>query len=216
MSDVLWAILGAASGYKVITRARTDVPNLRLTGQTFGYANVSAHVVTAPVVIVLCAISFYALEQRFDETFTVLSYGLLVAVGLLLALIDIDTHLLPRRIVHGATALAIPLLILAALNNTDGEILGMFIGAIAMRVFLRVLQVLSRGDMGSGDVTLGGFLGLFLGWNSFEAVLLGLLVAFLTAGVFALLAVLLRKAGRNTRFAFGPFLIVGALVAVLR
>jgi leader peptidase (prepilin peptidase)/N-methyltransferase len=70
--------------------------------------------------------------------------------------------------------------------------------------------------MGSGDVTLGGFLGLFLGWNSFEAVLLGLLVAFLTAGVFALLAVLLRKAGRNTRFAFGPFLIVGALVAVLR
>jgi leader peptidase (prepilin peptidase)/N-methyltransferase len=92
----------------------------------------------------------------------------------------------------------------------------MFIGAIAMRVFLRVLQVLSRGDMGSGDVTLGGFLGLYLGWISFETVLVGLLAGFLAGGVFALFAVILRKAGRNTRFAFGPFLIVGALVAVLR
>jgi leader peptidase (prepilin peptidase)/N-methyltransferase len=216
MSDVLWAVLGAATGYKVITRARVDVPHLRLTGQTFGYANVSAHVLTAPILIAACAAVFYALEQRFDETFTVLSFGLLTGVGALLTLIDIDTHLLPRRIVHGATALAIPLLVIAALNNEEGQVLGMFLGAIAMRVILRVLQVLSRGDLGSGDVTLGGFLGLFLGWISFEAVLVGLLAGFVLGGFFALISLLMRKAGRNTRFAFGPFLIVGALVAVLQ
>jgi leader peptidase (prepilin peptidase)/N-methyltransferase len=216
MRGLLWALLGAAAGYKVITRARIDVPRLRLTGQTFGYANVSAKKFMTPLVIAICAGLFYGLEQRLEETFTVLAFGLLVAVGVLLTLIDIDTHLLPRRIVYGATGLAIPLLLLAALNNKEGEVLGMFIGAIAMRVFLRVLQVLSRGDMGSGDVTLGGFLGLYLGWISFETVLVGLLAGFLAGGVFALFAVLLRKAGRNTRFAFGPFLIVGALVAVLR
>ena len=216
MRELLWTLLGAATGFKVITRARIDVPRLRLTGQTFGYANVSANKFTAPLVVAVCAGLFYGLEQRLEETFTVLAFGLLVAVGMLLTLIDIDTHLLPRRIVYGATGLAIPLLLFAALNNKEGEVLGMFLGAIAMRIFLRVLQVLSRGDMGSGDVTLGGFLGLYLGWISFETVVVGLLVGFMAGGFFALLAVLMRKAGRSTRFAFGPFLIVGALVAVLR
>jgi leader peptidase (prepilin peptidase)/N-methyltransferase len=216
MREVLWAILGAACGYKVITRARTDVPKLRLSGQTFGYANVSAHKLTAPLVVAMCAALFYALEQRFVETATVLAFGLLVAAGVLLTLIDIDTHLLPRRVVYSSTALAIPLLVIAALNNAEGQVLGMFIGALAMSIILRVLQVLSRGDMGSGDVTLGGFLGLYLGWISFETVLVGLMVSFFAAGIIALVALLMRKAGRNTQFAFGPFLIVGALIAVLR
>jgi len=59
-------------------------------------------------------------------------------------------------------------------------------------------------------------LGMYLGWISYEALVVGLVTAFMVGGVFALLLLITRRANRATRFAFGPFLIVGALVAVLR
>jgi leader peptidase (prepilin peptidase)/N-methyltransferase len=133
-----------------------------------------------------------------------------------LTLIDIDTHLLPRRIVFRTTALVLPLLIICAFSDDAGSVLGMFIGAITMWMFMRVLEVLARGGLGGGDVALAGLLGLYLGWISYEAIAVGLLAAFVVGGVYALLLLITRKANRSTRFAFGPFLVVGALIAVLR
>jgi leader peptidase (prepilin peptidase)/N-methyltransferase len=46
--------------------------------------------------------------------------------------------------------------------------------------------------------------------------LVGLIAAFFVGGLFAVALLVTRKANRNTHFAFGPFLIVGTLVAVLR
>ena len=99
---------------------------------------------------------------------------------------------------------------------TTGSVFGMFIGGLGMWCMLRVLEVLSRGDLGGGDVGLGGLLGLYLGWLSYEAILVGLFASFLVGGLFAVALLVTRKANRNTHFAFGPFLIVGTLIAVLR
>jgi leader peptidase (prepilin peptidase)/N-methyltransferase len=133
-----------------------------------------------------------------------------------LSLIDVDTHLLPRRIVYRTLAVAMPLLVLSAFFDGEGSVIGMFIGAIGMWCILRVFEMLSRGDLGGGDVGLGGLLGLYLGWVSYEAILVGLIASFFVGGVWALVLVISRKANRHTHFAFGPFLIVGTLVAVLR
>jgi leader peptidase (prepilin peptidase)/N-methyltransferase len=133
-----------------------------------------------------------------------------------LTLIDIDTHLLPRRIVYRTTSLVMPLLIICAFFDDAGSVLGMFVGAFALWMVMRVLEALARGGLGGGDVALAGLLGLYLGWLSYEAVVVGLITAFMVGGVFALLLLITRRANRSTRFAFGPFLIVGALVAVLR
>ena len=66
--------------------------------------------------------------------------------------------------------------------------------------------------MGMGDVKLAGMMGLFLG----AAVAPALLIA-LVAGVFLGALVIARRgarAGRKTAVPFGPFLALGALVAV--
>jgi leader peptidase (prepilin peptidase)/N-methyltransferase len=63
-----------------------------------------------------------------------------------------------------------------------------------------------------GDVKLAGMMGLFLG----GAVAAGILVALLT-GVLVGAVVIARKGareGRKTAVPFGPFLALGALVAV--
>jgi leader peptidase (prepilin peptidase)/N-methyltransferase len=92
----------------------------------------------------------------------------------------------------------------------------MAIGALLMWGGLRVLQLASKGDLGSGDVRLGGLLGMYLGWMSYGALLVALVAASVIAGVYALTTVASGKANRSTRFAFGPFLIVGSVLAVLR
>jgi leader peptidase (prepilin peptidase)/N-methyltransferase len=66
--------------------------------------------------------------------------------------------------------------------------------------------------MGMGDVKLAGVLGLFLGVE----VIPGLLIAFLL-GTLVGLVVIARKGareGRKTAVPFGPFLAVGAVVAL--
>jgi leader peptidase (prepilin peptidase)/N-methyltransferase len=154
--------------------------------------------------------------QRFEEDLTVLGFGILIAVGLRLMLIDIDTHLLPSSIVYRAIAVAIPLLTLAAFTDDTGSISTMFLGVLIMWVLMKTLEVLSRGDLGGGDVRLALLLGLYTGWLSLEHVAIAVVAGFGTAGLFALVLIVLRRAGRRTHIAFGPFLIAGALLAVLR
>ena len=216
MRDIVFTLIGAASGYKAIARARTDIARFRTSGKTFGESHLTDTVAITPIVIAVNAALYFLLAQQFEHNITVLTFGVLVGAGMWLSLIDIDTHLLPRRIVYRTIAVAMPLLVLSAFFDNTGSVIGMFIGGLGMWCMLRVLEVLSRGDLGGGDVGLGGLLGLYLGWVSYEAVLVGLIAAFFVGGLFAVALLVTRKANRNTHFAFGPFLIVGTLVAVLR
>jgi leader peptidase (prepilin peptidase)/N-methyltransferase len=216
MRDIVFILIGAVSGYKAITRSRTDIVRFRAAGETFGEDHFTDTALVTPIVVAVTSALYFLLAQRFEHDITVLTYGVLVGAGMWLSLIDIDTHLLPRRIVYRTIAVAMPLLVLSAFFDDAGSIAGMFIGGIAMWFMLRVLEVLSRGDLGGGDVGLGGLLGLYLGWLSYEAILVGLFASFLVGGFFAVALLMTRKANRNTHFAFGPFLIVGTLIAVLR
>jgi leader peptidase (prepilin peptidase)/N-methyltransferase len=216
MRDIVFILIGAVSGYKAITRARTDIARFRAAGKTFGESHFTDTVAITPIVIAVNATLYFLLAQQFAHDLTVLTYGVLVGAGMWLSLIDIDTHLLPRRIVYRTIAVAMPLLVLSAFFDDTGSVFGMFIGGLGMWCMLRVLEVLSRGDLGGGDVGLGGLLGLYLGWLSYEAILVGLFASFLVGGLFAVALLISRKANRNTHFAFGPFLIVGSLIAVLR
>ena len=216
MRDIVFTLIGAASGYKAITRARTDVSRFRTAGETFGESHFTDTAVITPIVVSVNAALYFLLAQQFAHDLTVLTYGVLVGAGMWLSLIDIDTHLLPRRIVYRTIAVAMPLLVLSAFFDNTGSIAGMFIGGLGMWCILRVLEVVSRGDLGGGDVGLGALLGLYLGWISYEAILVGLFTSFLVGGLFALVLLVTRKANRHTHFAFGPFLIVGTLIAVLR
>jgi leader peptidase (prepilin peptidase)/N-methyltransferase len=76
-----------------------------------------------------------------------------------------------------------------------------------------VAALASPAGMGMGDVKLAAVLGLFLG----EEVAVALFVALL-AGVLVGAAIIARKgvrAGRRTVLAFGPFLALGGVVAVI-
>ena len=61
---------------------------------------------------------------------------------------------------------------------------------------------------------LGLTVGGVLGWYGFGAVFEGVLAAFLLAAVYGTAKLAARRAGRRDELPFGPFLLLGALLAV--
>ncbi len=138
-----------------------------------------------------------------------------IALGILLillvipaALIDLEHRIIPNRITLLGAVLA---LAIGSALDPGGELQRLIAGAAAAG-FLLVAALAYPGGMGMGDVKLAGVMGLCLG----RAVGPALLVALLS-GVLVGALVMSRKGvaeGRKTAVPFGPFLALGALVAV--
>jgi leader peptidase (prepilin peptidase)/N-methyltransferase len=56
---------------------------------------------------------------------------------------------------------------------------------------------------------------MFLGYLGATYVFQGLVLGFMLGGVVALLLLISRKATRNTRIAFGPYICIGTMAVVL-
>ena len=69
--------------------------------------------------------------------------------------------------------------------------------------------------MGYGDVRLSALIGLCLGWLGLRHVAVGLFLGFLIGAVVGLALIATGSSTRKTRIPFGPFLALGAVIAVL-
>jgi leader peptidase (prepilin peptidase)/N-methyltransferase len=139
--------------------------------------------------------------------------GIALSIALILlvvpaALIDLEHRIIPNKITALGAVLA---LAIGLALDPSGEP-GRLIAGAAAGGFLLAAAMAYPGGMGMGDVKLAGMMGLFLG----AAVAPALLIA-LISGVLLGAVVIARKGakqGRKTAIPFGPFLALGALVAV--
>ncbi len=139
--------------------------------------------------------------------------GIALSVTLILLLvpaaaIDLEHRIIPNRITGLGAALGV---VIGLALDPSGEP-ERLIAAAAAGGFLLVAALAYPGGMGMGDVKLAGVMGLFLGRAVAPAVMIALV-----AGVIAGLVVMSArgvKAGRKTAVPFGPFLALGAIVAV--
>lgn len=133
-----------------------------------------------------------------------------------LTIIDIKHQLLPNRIVFPSAAIAGVLLLAASLFMHDGgTALRTILGAVSMWALYVVLRLVSPSSMGYGDVKLAFVLGLYLGFISWQALLWGTVLAFLLGAVWGLALIVTRKGTGKTQIPFGPFMLAGALVAMV-
>lgn len=135
----------------------------------------------------------------------------LLILGMLVVLTATDLE--QRRLPH---LLLDALIVVAALfvpfNPTVGW-LDALIGAGVALAFMGLLGLVVRGGVAIGDLYLVAPIGLLLGW---PAIFIAVFVAgLLSAGVSAAL-LLTRRAGLKSYIPFGPFLVAGMVVALLR
>jgi len=140
----------------------------------------------------------------------------LAAITIALALIDLDTHTLPNRIVLPAYPIGVLLLVVATIASGDwGDLLRASIGSAALFAFYLVLVLVYPGGMGLGDVKLAGVLGLFLGYLGWPALIIGAFAAFVLGGLYAIVLLVTRRVARTGGIPFGPWMLAGAWVGIL-
>lgn len=83
--------------------------------------------------------------------------------------------------------------------------------AAAAAFFYFLVLITRRRGMGTGDVTLAFFLGLWLGW---PLILAAVWVAFLAGGLAAGILLVTGKKKFGQTIPFGPFMIGGSLIAL--
>ena len=139
----------------------------------------------------------------------------LAAISVGLAIIDVETHKLPNVIVLPGYAVGVALLGTAALLQGDLVGLGrMAAGAGILFAFYFVLAMISPRGMGMGDVKLAGVLGLFLGSLGWGQLAVGAGAAFVLGGLFSIILLITRRAGRKSGIPFGPWMLLGAWVGI--
>jgi leader peptidase (prepilin peptidase)/N-methyltransferase len=84
------------------------------------------------------------------------------------------------------------------------------IGAVGGGILLLLIAIVSRGGMGGGDIKLFFLLGVVLGW---QLMLLTLFIAALLGTVIGGILLLVKRVKRGEPIAFGPFIVVAAVVA---
>ncbi|EOS70492.1 hypothetical protein C818_01518 [Lachnospiraceae bacterium MD308] len=116
------------------------------------------------------------------------------------------------EIKDGCHAAIVLLAAAAMLLDRNTGIASRLLGALCVSAPMLALTLVIPGAFGGGDIKLMAAAGLFLGWRN--AVISSVFAVF-AAGVYVLYLLSIKKADRNQRFAFGPFLCAGMAVSLL-
>lgn len=169
-----------------------------------------------PLVEAATAALFVVMALRFGLDPVLPAYLYLAAVGLALALIDLDCKRLPDALTLPSYPVAAALLGAAALAGSDsGSFVKALLGGAAMFAVYFALCFAYPAGMGFGDVKLAGVLGLYTGWLGWGAWAVGLFLGFFLGGLFGIALIAVKRGGRKTAVPFGPFMLLGALSAIL-
>jgi leader peptidase (prepilin peptidase)/N-methyltransferase len=168
-----------------------------------------------PVSIVVGAVSLALVPMRFPaDVVAAVIFGVYVLALVLLLATDLDQRLLPNEI----TLPAIPIAFLVSLLGFNPLVAPSVlpIAAVVAVVIPLLLWLLAKpfgaGAIGQGDLKLLVSVGLLAGpLRMFTGVVYGALLA----GLVIVVLLALRRITLKTFIPFGPFLIIGALWAIL-
>lgn len=169
-----------------------------------------------PIIEVAHALLWLVMLWHFGLAWELPAYLYFASVGLALAAIDLDTQRLPNVLTLPSYAVLGVLLLLPAFAEGDwSAYLRAWLGALALFGFYFLLAMIYPSGMGLGDVKLAGVLGLVLGWLGWGVLVVGGFLGFLLGAVVGGALMVVHRAGRKSKIPFGPFMLVGALLAIL-
>lgn len=173
---------------------------------------------------VACAVAAGLLGLTFGWVWALPWLVFMVPVGCALTICDYTTWYLPSRIVNPSYAVVGLLVLLAAAALGEWSVVAWAAaGFLGLGLYYGLMWLISPRLMAFGDVRLGGLLGLALGPLGIGALIISVFAAGVIGALawpgLKLLGRTLRRDGSEgllrERVPFGPFLVVGALVAAV-
>lgn len=151
-------------------------------------------------------LAFAFLWQRYGPTPLLLLFTFYICILFLILVIDLEHRLILNVVI-------LPAILIAGIGSliSPGPLSALAGGLIGFTSFY-LIALVRKGGMGGGDVKLAAFIGLATG---FPSIIVALLIAILAGGATALVLVLTRVKGLKSYIPYGPFLVVGGVVALI-
>lgn len=164
-----------------------------------------------PLVEIITAILSVLVVVKFGITWQALAALMLTWTLIALTGIDFDTQLLPDRFTLPLAGLGLFVNAFSLFVSPTAAIFGYVIGFLCLWVVYQLfLLITGKHGMGHGDFKLLAALGAWLGPMVLPLIIL------LSALVGSIVGViLLKRAGESKPFAFGPYIAIAGLLALL-
>ncbi|MCL1935112.1 MAG: prepilin peptidase [Defluviitaleaceae bacterium] len=167
----------------------------------------------------LCGFLFGIMAWH-NSIFNAIPLAFLCFILVSITFIDIDTQTIPDSLLIFAGIIGIIWVISSVIypyTFNSPTIIDSIFGTIAGGGILFIMDKLTiliakKDGFGYGDVKLMAICGIFIGLN---LTLISYFFAFIIGGIFATFLIILRKVNRGSYMAFGPFLAIGVVMAIL-
>jgi leader peptidase (prepilin peptidase)/N-methyltransferase len=165
-----------------------------------------------PLVELANGLGYGLLLWQFGAAWPTLIYAVLFSALLVVTAIDLEHQIIPDAITLpgiGVGLLAASTVLPVGFGNS---VAGILVGGGLLWILAWVSPYLfGKEGMGGGDIKLLAMIGAFLGWRP---VLLAVMVGAVAGSVVGLTLIGLRLLRRDEYIPFGPFLALGAVVAL--
>jgi leader peptidase (prepilin peptidase)/N-methyltransferase len=136
-------------------------------------------------------------------------YLAVLALLVLMSATDLEQRRLPHLLLDPLIAVCL----VFAFVNPALSLLEAAIGAAAAVALLGLLGLVIRSGVALGDLYLVAPLGLLLGW---PAIFVAIFIAALLVSASSLVLLLTRRVGLKSYVPFGPYLVAGTVITLLR
>jgi leader peptidase (prepilin peptidase) / N-methyltransferase len=166
-----------------------------------------------PLIELSNGLLYIFLYHQYHLSVQTVVFALLATSLLIVSCIDIAHTIIPDAITLPGIVVGICTSLWLTPVGVRNAVLGIVLGG-GLFLLMAVLSViiLKREGMGGGDIKLIAMLGAFLGWH---AVLVTIFLAAALGACVGLILIFLRRKERREPLPFGPFLALGALLAMV-
>ena len=164
-----------------------------------------------PIVELVTALLSVLVIYQFGVSAAGLSALLLVWTLIALTGIDFDTQLLPDRLTFPLAGLGLAVNSQGWFVSPTQSIWGLLLGFLSLWVVVKVFFLITKKHgMGQGDFKLLAVLGAWLGPMMLPLIIL---LSSLLGSIVGI--ILMKKQGESKPFAFGPYIAIAGIVALL-
>lgn len=166
-----------------------------------------------PLIELLTALMSVAVVMQFGLTWQTPAALALTWALIALAMIDLDTQLLPDRITLPFLWLGLSLSLFGLFTDSQSAIAGAVAGYLLLWTVFQLFRLLTgKEGMGYGDFKLLSLFGAWLGWQFLPQIIL---LSAVTGAVLGLALIAARRQQRDTPIPFGPFLAAAGWISLM-
>ena len=166
-----------------------------------------------PLVELATAALSLAVAWHFGVTWQTLAGLIFTWVLVALAMIDLDTQLLPDQITLPFLWLGLFFNLFGVFTDLQSAVIGAIAGYLVLWVVFQLFRLLTgKEGMGFGDFKLLALFGAWFGWQMLPQIIL---IASVVGAVSGLGLILLRRHEQGNPIPFGPYLAVAGWIALL-